>query len=268
MRDLLHALAEATGETLLAVDPERIGAEPRVSTASAPTAVALLALAGPLSPRGVRFWGREVAPGMDRFRAALNMAASDPNVAAIVIDVDSPGGTVTGTPETAAAVAAAAKVKPVIAVTETMAASAAYYIASQASEIVVAPSAEVGSIGVLAVHMDMSKMLEDFGVKATIIRSRPGKADANPYEPLTDEALAAIQASVNEADADFLKAVASGRKTTVANVRETFGQGRMVSAKEAVRLGMADRIATLPEVLSGLIRPRGMARRRSALAFA
>lgn len=268
MRDPLRALAEATGETLLAVDPERLGSEPRVSTATAPQAIALLALQGPLTARGLRSWGREVSPGMDRFRSALNAAVADPNVAAIVIDVDSPGGTYTGTPETASAVRAAAAVKPVIAVTETMAASAAYFIASQATEIVVAPSAEVGSIGVLSVHMDMSKMLEDFGIKTTIVRSRPGKADTNPYEPLSEEALASIQASVNEADAEFLAAVAKGRNTSVANVRETFGQGRMVGAREAVRLGMADRVATLPEVLAGLIKPRAVGRRRSALAFA
>lgn len=268
MRDPLRALAEATGETILAVEPERLGAEPRQSNALAPTAVALLSLAGPLTPRGLRLFGRELAPGMDRFRAALTMAATDPNVAAIVVDVDSPGGTVTGTPETAAAVAAAAKVKPVVAVVETMAASAAYWIASQASEVVVAPSAEVGSIGAMAVHFDMSKMLEADGIKATIIRSRPGKGDVTPYEPLTPEALAAIQAAVDDADADFLKAVAAGRRTSVATVRDTFGQGRMVLARDAVRLGMADRVATLPEVLSGLIKPRAMARRRSVLAFA
>jgi ClpP class serine protease len=99
----------------------------------------------------VSFYGRVISPGMDAFRASLAQAAANPDVAAIVLDVNSPGGTYAGTPETANAVRAAAA-KPVIAVVDTLCASAAYFIASQAGEVVVTPSGEVGSIGVLAVH--------------------------------------------------------------------------------------------------------------------
>ena len=274
-RDLLTQLAMTSGEHLLAIDTHslalwgesgatRAAADP---ARSPPSAVAIVPLQGPLTPRGIRFFGYTIAPGMDAFRAALAKAAADPNVAAIVIDCDSPGGTVAGTPETANAVRVAAQAKPVIAMIDTLCASAAYYIASQASEVVITPSGECGSIGVLAVHMDYSRQLEQDGVTATIMRSRPGKADANPYEPLSDEAKAAIQASVDAADADFLKAVAQGRNTTVANVRETFGAGRCVSAKDAVKLGMADRISTMSDVLSGMIKAKAPTKRRSALAF-
>ena len=262
----LRYLSAHTGETVLAVTPDRMNMQAREPARSA-GAVAIVPLHGTMTPRGLSFFGRQITPGMNNFRAALAGAVSNPDVAAIVLDVDSPGGTVAGTAETAAAVKAASQVKPVIAVVDTLAASAAYWVASQASQIVVTPSGEVGSIGVLAIHQEASKMMEEIGYTTTIIRSRPGKADANPYEPLTPEAKAAIEASVMEADGEFIKAVASGRGVTPATVRANFGEGRLVNAKTALAAGMVDRIATMSEVLSGMVKPRAPARRRSAFAF-
>lgn len=270
MRDLLQHLAQETGESVLAIATDRMGVAMGAQPSTPPTAgggLAVIGLTGVLTPRALTFFGRVIAPGMDSFRAQLAQAVGNPDVGAIVLDVNSPGGTVAGTIETANAVRAAAAVKPVIAVADTMAASAAYWIASQASELVVTPSGEVGSIGVLAVHMDFSGMLEQDGVKATIIRSRPGKADANPYEALTDDARAAIEASVMEADAEFVRAVAMGRHVSPAAVRESFGEGRMVGAKAALKAGMVDRVATMSDVLAGMIKARSPQRRRSAAAF-
>jgi signal peptide peptidase SppA len=270
MRNLLSQLADASGETLLAVDPNRLAADARDGGATPGAGIAVVSLLGSLTPRGLTFFGRTIAPGMDVFRGALGRAAADPNVGAIVLDVNSPGGTYAATPETAEAVRKAGEVKPVIAVVDTLAASAAYFIASQATEVVVTPSGEVGSIGVLSVHLDWSKSLEQDGIKATIIRSRAGKADSNPFEPLTEEALAAIRQSVMEADDDFIRTVAKGRNMSPADVRklaDEAGLARTVSAKRAVQLGMADRIGTMADVLSGLIKSKAPARRRSALAF-
>lgn len=270
MRNHLQQFADACGETLLAVEPDRLALEAREPAAAPSAGIAVIPLQGGLTPRGLTFFGRLIVPGMADFRAAGDRAAADPNVGAIVLDVNSPGGTYAGTPETAAAVARWAQAKPVIAVVDTMMASAAYFIGSQATEIVVTPSGEVGSIGVLATHMDFSRALEAEGVTPTIIRSRPSKADANPYEPLSEEARAAIEASVREADAEFVKAVAKGRRMTSAQVRKLAdegGFGRLVSARAAVEVGMADRVATMSEVLSGLIKAPAPARRRSALAF-
>jgi signal peptide peptidase SppA len=270
MRDHLIQFAAATGESLLAVEPDRLGVEARDGAATPGAGIAVIPLQGGLTPRGLTFFGRVLVPGMDAFRAAGDRAAADPNVAAIVLDVNTPGGTYAGTPETAAAVARWAQVKPVVAVVDTLMASAGYFIGSQASEIVVTPSGEVGSIGVLATHLDFSKMLENDGVTPTIIRSRASKADANPYEPLSAEAKAAIEASVREADAEFLKAVAKGRNMSLPQVRQLAdegGFGRLMSGKAAVAAGMADRVATMGEVLAGMVKPRAAAKRRSALAF-
>lgn len=255
---LLMRFAGIAGERLLAVDEERFARDSRTGSPEAPRGIAILGLQGALSNRG----------SMASFRASLARAVANADVGTIVLDVDSPGGTVAGTAETAAAVAEAAGQKRVIAVADSLMASAAYWIGAQASEVVVSPSAEVGSIGVLAVHMDLSKALEDFGVKTTIMRSTPFKAEGSPFEPLTEEARASIMGSVNEAHDDFVRAVAAGRGVSLTKVREDFGQGRVVSAQRAVAVGMADRVATMTEVLAGLTAGSRKYRRRSALAFA
>lgn len=272
MRDLLRLLAEQTGETLWAVDETRLSMTDR-APAQGSAGIAVVPLQGVLMPRSVSFFGRMIFPGLDAFRASLAQAASNPDVGAIVLDVNSPGGAYASVPETANAVRAVAAQKPVIAMVDTLCASGAYFIAAQASEIVVTPSGELGSIGAMIVHMDISRGLEAEGVTPTIIRSRPSKASTTPYEPLSEEARAWAQESVDEADVEFLKAVAKGRGMTAAQVRKIVdenGLGRTVSAGKAVELGLADRVATMGEVLTGMIKTKAgsaAAKRRSALLF-
>jgi signal peptide peptidase SppA len=271
-QQLVHSLVMDGGSRILAIDETRLlhaGRAPRADAEVAadpnavrpPTSVAVIPLIGALYNRSQ--WG---GPSMAAFRANLAAAVANPDVGAVILDIDSPGGTVAGTPETAAAVRAAGAVKPVTAVVDSLAASAAYWIASQAGSIVVSPSAEVGSIGCLVVHMDLSSMLEAEGIKTTIIRSVPAKAEGNPFEPLSADAITAIKGEVDATHADFVRAVAAGRKTSQANVNETFGQGRTVSAARAVSLGMADRVGTMADVLGGM-RTKHAFRKRSAIAF-
>jgi signal peptide peptidase SppA len=183
-----------------------------------------------------------------RFSQALN----DPTVGAIVIDVDSPGGSVYGVAELAAEIYAARGSKKIVAVANSLAASAAYWIAAAADELVVTPGGEVGSIGVYTAHEDWSKALELQGIKPSLISAGKFKTEANPYEPLTEEARAAIQTRVNEYYDMFTKAVGKYRGATPSAVREGYGQGRVVGAKEAVDLNMADRIETLSETITRL----------------
>ncbi|UGY14602.1 S49 family peptidase [Bradyrhizobium septentrionale] len=234
---------------------------------SSASKIALVSVAGGLTPRGSWF-----GSSLSGIAAQVTRAADDQDVAGIVLDVDSPGGTVSGTVEAATAVAAAAAKKPVVAIANTLAASAAYWIASQAGELVMTPSADVGSIGAMIMHQDISGWLDQVGIKMTIVRSEqsPNKNEAHPFAPLSDEARAYLQGRANEAGADFVKAVASGRRVSQTKVREEFGQGRMVGAREAVARGMADRIATLDQVIGGMLQqrsPRPNSRRRSALVF-
>jgi ClpP class serine protease len=114
---------------------------------------------------------------------------------------------------------------------------------------VVSPSSLTGSVGVYSVHEDASKYLDNLGVKVTMIKFGENKAAGNPYEPLSDSARADIQGMVDEAGEMFESAVAKGRKTSKVNVHDSFGQGKVFTAKQAVKLGMADTVGTLDDVL-------------------
>jgi capsid assembly protease len=179
----------------------------------------------------------------------LNALVNDPNVTAIVLDISSPGGSVYGVEQLALQIQAATKTKPIIAVANALAASAAYWIASAASELVVTPDGEVGSIGVYQMHVDKSARAASDGQKVTYIKAGRLKAVGNPHEPLTDEAKADLQKGVNDYYDMFVTAVARGRKVSEATVRNGFGEGSTVRAKEAVASGMVDRIGTLDSVL-------------------
>ena len=141
--------------------------------------------------------------------------------------------------------------KPIIAVVNSLAASAAYWIASAADEIVVTPGGQIGSIGVVAIHQEFSRMDERLGMTTTLISAGEFKTAGNEFEPLGEEAESAIQRRVNQFYAMFVKAVARGRGVDIGAVVRGFGQGRIVTARDAVKLGMADRVATLEDVLRG-----------------
>lgn len=268
--ELAMLLAIADAEGLMALSASHLARlAPRQAAVAgdpSPRNVAIVPVTGLLVNRSVAGWFGTV-PGQDALRARIASAAADTATGAIVLHVDSPGGTVAGTAETAAAVRAAAAIKPVVAVVDALAASAAYWIAAQASEIVVVPNGELGSIGVMAMHQDWSRFWDRMGVTPTVIASSQFKAERSPFAPLSDEARADIKASVDEADAAFVADVAAGRRTTADRVRAEFGQGRVVSAARAVEIGMADAIATLPETIARLAGGAPLRRRRSAIAF-
>jgi signal peptide peptidase SppA len=202
----------------------------------------------------------------ERFGSRFDDAVSDGSTSAIVIDVNSPGGAVSGTPELFSKIMAARGSKPIIAVANAMAASAAYWIACAADEIVITPSGEVGSVGVWTAHEDVSRMLEANGVKTSLIYAGKYKVEGNPFEPLTDEARAALQSSVDDAYQMFVKDIAKGRGRKIEEVRNGFGEGRTVGAKEAVALGMADRVDTLENVIAKLTKSNARAVKTAATA--
>lgn len=195
--------------------------------------------------------------------AYLGQLAASPSVGAIVLDIDSPGGTVSGLSEVADAVNVAKQAKPVYAIANPEAASAAYHIASQATKLFSTPSGEVGSIGVWAAHFDYSEALANAGIKINLIHAGKHKVEGNPFEPLGDDARAEIQRGVDLAYDNFLGAVAKGRNSTKATVRDTFGGGRMIEADRAKDLGMIDGIATLGEVIQSVGKPKAASRLRA-----
>jgi signal peptide peptidase SppA len=215
--------------------------------------VAILRLFGTIVPRASMMTDISGATSAERFSFQFSELVNDPDVGAIILDVNSPGGQASGIAEAANIIHAARGRKPIIAVANHLMASAAYWIGTAADEIVVTPSAEVGSIGVFSAHSDYSAYLEKEGVKVSIIKAGKYKAEGNPYEPLNDEARANIQQSVDEIYDSFVNAVARNRGMKPSHVRSEFGEGRVVSARRAVDLGMADRIGTLQETIQSLL---------------
>ena len=219
--------------------------------------VHVLRLHGTVMPRANLMTEMSGACAMSRFQTEFRQAADDPNAAAIVIEIDSPGGLVDQVPETAAMIYGARRAnRPIIAVANTLAASAAYWLAAACDEIVVTPSGMVGSIGVYLMHDDMSAYLEAEGINRTFISEGPRKVEGNPFQPLDDEARAALQAEVRYTYGLFTSDVAKFRGVPASVVRadpessdKHFGGGRIYHAKEAVRLGMADRIATFQDTV-------------------
>lgn len=183
----------------------------------------------------------------------VDAAAGDKGIKAIVLDVDSPGGSVFGVQEAGEKIRAAREVKPVFAVANSMMASAAYWLASQATKVVGTPGADIGSIGVIMVHADISALNEQLGVKYTYITSSKHKAEGNLDEPLSDDSRAYMQSRVDDYHATFVDAVAKGRGVTKAMVNNDFGQGRMFGVHKAKEIGMIDKIGTLQSTVAKLL---------------
>lgn len=215
--------------------------------------VAVLPLFGSIFPRANLMTEMSGATSAERFSAQFTELLKDPAIDAIILDINSPGGQVGGIPEAANKIFESRGIKPIIAVANHLAASAAYWIGTAADELVVSPSAEVGSIGVFAMHTDWSAALEQDGVKVSFVKAGRYKTAGNPYEPLTDETRAYIQEGVDEVYDQFVSAVARHRGVSVNDVRAGFGEGGLVSARQAVEQGMADRVGTLEETIERLI---------------
>ena len=180
----------------------------------------------------------------------LDTAAAEPSVSLIVIVFDSPGGSVYGIDELGRKIASIRARKSIIGIADSIAASAAYWLLSQCSEVCVTGGGSVGSIGVLSAHEDLSEQQKKEGIKTSLISSGPHKTEGHPFGPLDADARAEIQSKCDHYYGMFVAAVARGRGVSEGKVKNSFGGGRMLTAPQAVAVGAADRIATLQQVLS------------------
>lgn len=227
-------------------------ASQRAPTRARASKVAMIPIYGTIMPKANIMSEFSGGCSLQQASQALAAAVADPSVKAIVLDVDSPGGNVVGVQEFADEVFAARSVKKIYAVANNQMASAAYWIASQANEIIGTPSADVGSIGVFTMHFDKSAAMEAAGVKATIIKAGKYKAEGNETEPLSQEAKDYTQGRVDEVYGMFVSTVARARGITATAVKNGYGQGRSLFAKAAKDAGMIDRIDTMDGVLASL----------------
>lgn len=215
-------------------------------------AVAVIQIHGTITQRPTifgQFFGDSSTQGLAK---EIRAAADDPNVKSIILDVDSPGGSVYGVMELSRVIFEARQKKHIVAVANSLMASAAYWIGTAAGEVVVTPGGEVGGIGVFTVHADFSQASENEGVKTTIISAGKYKVEGNRFEPLKEEARDAIQSDVNEFYSMFVADVARNRGISTSTVRNGYGQGRVLNARAALKEGVVDKIATLDETLTRL----------------
>lgn len=233
--------------------------------------IAVLPLFGTLSQHGGMMQRASGGTSTEEFSKDFRRAISDPQIGTVVLHIHSPGGSVYGVEEAANLVYEGRQKKPVIAAVNSMCASGAYWIASQCSQIALTPGGEVGSIGVISAHQDVSKAEENIGVKTTLHAIPAKKAQFSPYGPLSDDAVAELQSRNQATYEKFTGQVARGRGVKQAAVKSAaFGGGGMLKAEDALAGGMVDRVATLDQVISGLLAGHSgnVSRNRAALALA
>jgi len=229
--------------------------------------VAVIPVIGTLTQRTQAIGSAETRSTAD-VAAEVRAAALEPSVDGIVLEVDSPGGEVFGVPEAWASIRESARMKPVLAHANSVAASAALYLASAAREVWVTPSGLVGSVGVYSLHIDASKAIDQMGEAWDFIvaTKSPYKIEGNPAGPLTGEARAHAQDRVDEYMGMFLRDLAKGRGVSEKHVEGSFGGGRMLGAAEAVAVRMADYVGTFDQAIkraAQLAAPAGAGRPRA-----
>lgn len=233
-------------------------AAPKASDPIREGATVILPINGVLRPSGTE-------PLADMIRSL----GADNKVGTIVLKIMSPGGLVWGTQELGDAIFDVRQDKPVIAVADKYAFSAAHWIATQATAFYATPSGQVGSVGVRAGHVDMSGFEEKIGMKTTLIASDPKKVAGHPYAPLSDEDRAEMEAEILEMAGAFNAAIARGRGIKVSEVPGIHGTGQVFSAQRAAQAGVIDGVMSLREVVAKYSTPRArldLQRRKAALA--
>lgn len=249
----LQLLASGTKlrERLESVEAVRVIAEPQVRSERK---IAVIPIRGMLEARTTLFGRLFGMDSYERIGQMLDLVVSNDAYDFVILDISSPGGQVYGCPELADKIFRARSKKTIIAMCDPMAASGAYWLAAAASRVVITPSGDSGSVGVISEHIEFSKGLAMEGTTVTVIRSEksPFKQESNPAEPLTDEALQNQQARVNAIYDRFVADLARFRGVSVDYVNDRFGKGRLVSAEMALAAKMVDRIDTMEGVLKKL----------------
>ena len=235
------------------------GDQPFVLT---PNGIAVIPVLGTLANRTFGLAAMSGLASYVRLGEQLDLAAADPAVKGILLDVDSNGGQAGGVFDLADRVLALRGVKPVYAIADEACLSAAYALACGAERFYVTQTGAVGSIGVVALHADQSGADEQAGVRYDYITAGDRKADANPHAPLSDEARATLQAEVDRLYGLFTGMVARCRNLPDAQVREQ--QAGVYFGANAVAVGLADQVGTFATALTDLstrIAPRPVAGR-------
>ncbi len=248
-------IARAKLDTILGVLMPRLqgnalpfGASPDTRDYEITNGIAIIPIVGTLVRRTV---GLEAQSGLTSYGCIaewLDAALEDNAVKGILLDIDSPGGEAGGVFDLADKIFAARKIKPIWAVANDDAFSAAYAIAAAAERIYLSRTGGVGSIGVIAVHLDQSEAEADAGLKYTAIYAGDRKNDLSPHEPLSDPARAQLQAEVDRVYELFVTTVARMRGLELTAIKAT--EAALYFGDQSIAVGLADRIGTMGDALS------------------
>ena len=244
-------------DVILAVLGDRLNIQPPAADLALPgprnmppgtPGIAVIPVHGTLVKRTA---GLDAASGLTSYTeiaAMLDSALADSQVAGILLDIDSPGGEASGSFELARRVREASAVKPVWAVANDAAYSAAYAIGSAANRLIVSETGGVGSIGVIALHIDQSVKDANDGYRYTAVTAGTHKNDFSPHQPLTDEAKAELQAEVDRLYGLFVEHVGSMRTLATDDVRST--EAGLYFGANAIAAGLADAVGTFDSALA------------------
>lgn len=226
--------------------------------------VAVVPVSGPIFRYANLFTEISGATSTGVLARDLQAALDNPYVRGIVLDINSPGGEVTGINELANVIYNARGKKPLVAYVGGTGASAAYWLASAADEIVIDETAVLGSIGVVMSYMDTTERDSKSGVRRVEIVS--SRAPDKRLDPGTDEGRAKVQALLDALEDTFVSTVARNRNTTAERVVADFGQGGVRVGKDAIAAGMADRIGSLESVIAELAGNASTPKRKTTMS--
>ncbi|MDB6182991.1 S49 family peptidase [Paracoccus fistulariae] len=205
--------------------------------------IAVIEIAGTLVHRGAWIGQSSGLTSYEGIAAQLQAALADPAIRGIALDIDSFGGEVAGAFDLADRLRAARQVKPVQAFVADHALSAAYALASQADRIILPRTGAVGSIGVVAMHSDMSGALDQKGIAVTLIHAGARKVDANPYQPLPEAVRERIAGELEDHRQLFAETVAEGRGRRLDTLQALATEAAVFRGEAAVFAGLADEVA-------------------------
>ncbi|KAA8387047.1 S49 family peptidase [Acetobacter tropicalis] len=216
--------------------------------------VAIIKISGVLLPgssNGFGWWYAG-ATFYDDIGTAFDLAIKDEGVKAIVLHIDSPGGTVAGCFDTAEQIYLARSQKPIVAIVDEMACSSGYALASAAETITLPRTGEVGSIGVVSMHVDITGALEQDGIKVTTFQFGDRKTDGYPTTPLSDEAIKSQQADTDRLGDLFVSTVARNRGLKPEAIRDM--QAAVYRGQLGVEAGLADAVMSRTDAFTDLLK--------------
>lgn len=237
----------------MAVKPASAAAPPKTRTELSAKGVAVIPVMGTLVRRTAFMGAESGLTSYAQIEMALDDALADPKIGSIVLDIDSPGGEAGGVFDLADKIFAARSKKRIWAVANEEAFSAAYAIAAAAEKIYIPRTGGVGSIGVIAMHLDQSALDAEMGLKYTPIFAGARKNDLSPHEPITDPARAVVQTEVDRLYGMFVDGVARGRGMSAESIRAT--EAGVFFGQAAIAAGLADQLGNLNDALSDLFNP-------------